>query len=72
MSRQNKNTKKIVARKHFTALHKRNEKGPSSTKAVHGKVRTLRKISKFSKDRPPRDYVDSILDVLSTTTTKKK
>jgi hypothetical protein len=46
MSRQSKNARKIVARKHFTALHKRGEKGPSGTKAVHGKKNTFRKASK--------------------------
>lgn len=37
MSRQSKNVKKRAEAKQITAMHKKGEKGPKQTKAVHGK-----------------------------------
>ena len=68
MSRQNKNTRKIVSRKHFSALHKRGEKGPNGTKSVHGKVNTFRKAHKIVAKS---DSLEDLVNVLASARSKK-
>jgi hypothetical protein len=50
MTRQNKAVQKKIIAKQFTALHLAGQKGPAQTKAIHGKVKTVRALERIKRE----------------------